>query len=141
MSESENSAIKEHNSNILEKFEDHLKKQKLSSKTIEKHLFNIDFYINDFLLYYDPIPAKDGITMVNSFLGDWFIRKAMWASVNTINQNATSLKKFYSFMYQEGEVLPEDVMQLNEDIKESKNEWIEKIKKYDDPNLDFEDIW
>lgn len=135
------SEIKEHNAYLLKIFEDHLEQKKLSSKTIDKHLFNIDFFINDFLMYYDPIPAKDGITMINSFLGDWFIRKAMWASVNTINQNATSLKKFYKFMFQMGEVSPEDLLHLHDEIKELKNEWINRLKKYDDPNIDLEDIW
>ncbi len=141
MNDSEGTAVSEHNSNLLEKFEDHLKKQRLSSKIIDKHVFNIDFYINEFLMYYDPIPAKDGITMVNSFFGDWFIRKAMWASVTTIKENIASLKKFYAFMCQLGEVSPEDVMYLKQEVKELKNEWIERLKKYDDPNIDFNDIW
>jgi len=52
----------------------------LSKKTIDKHVSNVDFYINDFLLYEDAIEAADGVSSMGMFLGYWFIRKAMWSS-------------------------------------------------------------
>ena len=27
------------------------------------------------------------------------------------------------------------------EIKENKEEWLETIKKYDDPDVDFDDVW
>ena len=35
---------------------------------------------------------------IPEFLGDWFIRKAMWSSPAYVKSNATSLKKFYGWM-------------------------------------------
>ena len=47
--------------------------------------------MNEYLLYYEePIKAQDGISDVSMFLGDWFIRKAMWASKAHIKSNAAS---------------------------------------------------
>jgi hypothetical protein len=47
---------------------------------------------NDYLLYEDALEAKDGVDAVSWFLGDWFIRKAMWSSQASIKENAASLK-------------------------------------------------
>ena len=68
------------NEKLLKEFSNWLKKSNLTKKTIDKHTTNIDFYINEYLLNYDVIEAKNGIDEIDLFLGDWFIRKAMWSS-------------------------------------------------------------
>ncbi len=133
--------IQKENKFILGKFQRYLGSKKLSKSTIEKHVANIGFFINDYLLRYDAIPAKEGFNRVDSFLGSWFIRKAMWASVTSIKENITSLKKFYQFMYEDGGISKDDLVELKEDIKSNKDEWLENLKMYDDPNIDFDDIW
>jgi hypothetical protein len=87
--------IRKANESLLADFEAWLKSSGLSDKTIGNHLSNIDFYINEYLLYEDAIEAKDGVHSISMFLGYWFIKKAMWASQTSIKNNATSLKKFY----------------------------------------------
>lgn len=134
-------AIRKDNKFILERFKTYLRDKKLSKATIDKHLGNIDFFINDYLLYHQPTLAKEGSEVVGCFLGNWFIRKAMWASVTSINENITSIKKFYQFMYEIGEIEKDDLFELNEEVKNCKNEWIKNIKMYDNPNIDIEDIW
>lgn len=134
-------SIENENKIILERFEINLKDKKLSKSTVDKHVGNIDFFINDYLLRYEPIPAKEGSDEVGFFLGDWFIRKAMWASVTSIKENITSMKKFYQFMYESGEIDKDDLFELLEEIKNCKDEWLENIKMYDNPNIDINDIW
>jgi len=103
---------------------------------------NIDFYINDFLLYEDTYSPEDGVLDANMFLGYWFIRKAMWASETSIKSNASSLKKFYTFMCELGKVDAEDVDELKEMIKENMPNWLERLRRYDDPDIeDMEDVW
>ena len=41
----------------------------LTEKTINNHLANIDFYVNEYLLYYDATEVKDGAHSVGEFLG------------------------------------------------------------------------
>ncbi len=54
---------RERNSQLLGQFATWLKAKQLTQKTIDNHLTNVDFYINEFLLYEDPITeAEDGIT-------------------------------------------------------------------------------
>ncbi len=139
--ENHTETIRDENRVILDRFEKYLKKKKLSKSTINKHVGNIDFFINDFLLYYEPIVAKEGSSQIGIFLGDWFIRKAMWASVTSIKQNITSIKKFYQFLLESGEITNDDFVELKEEIRECKDDWLENLRMYDDPNVDIEDIW
>ena len=131
--------IKEANDQLLSDFEAWLKSSGLSEKTIGKHLSNIDFYINEYLLYEDATEAKDGFIAVGIFLGYWFIKKAMWVSQSSIKGNAASLKKFYTFMYDNDLIDKEDLIHLKETIKEGMPEWLATLKRYDDPSV--EDVW
>ena len=50
--------IRRSNTDLLNEFESWLKTSGLTSKTINSHRSNIDFYINEFLLYEDATEAK-----------------------------------------------------------------------------------
>lgn len=132
-------AVREANKNLLGDFEAQLKSTGLSKKTIDNHISNIDFYINEYLLYEDATEARDGVNAVGMFLGYWFIKKAMWASRSSIKSNATSLNKFYSFMYEKSLIDKDDLSDLKETIKERMPEWLATLERYDDPSV--EDVW
>jgi len=134
--------IRQENAQLLDEFDLWLQKKQLTENTVRKHVQNIDFYINEFLLYEDAIEAKKGVLQVGMFLGYWFIRKAMWASVNQIKSNAASLKKFYTFMYEKGHIKQEDLDDLNITIKEEMPNWIATMERYDDPSItDMGQVW
>ena len=137
--ENECKKIRKTNKQLLNEFGDWLKLSGLSKKTINNHLSNIDFYINEYLLYDDAIEAKDGTDDIWMFLGSWFIRKAMWASRTSIKSNAASLKKFYTFMLEGGLIEVEDLAYLNKAIKECMPRWLETLERYDD--LSVQDVW
>ena len=84
--------IRQENGVLLDKFAKYLQTKNLSESTIKTHVSNVDFYINEFLLYEKANEAKNGTSEIGTFLGHWFIRKAMWASVNQIKVTAASLK-------------------------------------------------
>nr|WP_320016325.1 phage integrase SAM-like domain-containing protein [uncultured Desulfobacter sp.] len=131
--------IRKVNESLLNEFEVWLKSSGLSEKTINNHFSNIDFYVNEYLLYEDATKAKDGVNAVGMFLGYWFIKKAMWASQSSIKGNATSLKKFYTFMHEKGLIDKEDLIDLKQTIKEDMPEWLATLRRYDDPSI--EDFW
>jgi hypothetical protein len=81
---------------------------------------------------------NEGIDRVDYFLGDWFIRKAMWSSVSAIKENITSLKHFYTFLNSIDEIDSVQLTELKECIKENKNDWFEASQRYDDPDADFD---
>jgi site-specific recombinase XerD len=127
------------NEQLLKEFGAALKLSGLSEKTINGHLSNIEFYVNDYLLYDDATEAKDGVNAVGMFLGYWFIKKAMWASRTSIKSNATSLNKFYTFMHEKGLIDTEDLIDMKQRIKEDMPEWLATLDRYDD--LSVEDVW
>ena len=131
--------IRKSNEHLLKEFDDWLKLSGLSEKTINNHTSNIDFYINEYLLYEEAIEAQNGVDNVGMFLGYWFIKKAMWASQASIKNNATSLKKFYTFMNEKSLIDKNDLTGLKEIIKEEMPEWLETLERYDNPSI--EDIW
>lgn len=139
--EKECAKIRKDNAELIDAFADWLQAKGLSEKTVDTHCRNMDFYLNHFLLYEDAIEAAGGMDEVGMFLGDWFIRKAMWSSPSAIKSNAASLKKFYTFMAEKGYIDKEDLDELKEDIREGMPEWLGRMARYDDPNVDFEDVW
>jgi len=133
--------VRENNAIFLNGFQRCLESRRLSGKTIDRHVSNIDFYINDFLLYEEPLEAVEGVSKVDDFLGYWFIRKAMWASPTSIKENIASLKHFYAYMNKIGQVTEADLSDMKEEIKECKDEWIETLQRYDDPDTSLDDVW
>ena len=130
--EKECDAIRKINELHLAGFGKWLKSSGLSGKTIRKHVSNVDFYINDFLCYYDARDAVQGCYSVGSFLGDWFIRKASWASCGNIKSNVASFKKFYAFMLAVNAIEQEDYDFLLEAINNQLPDWLDAMKRYDD---------
>ena len=134
--------IRKTNRRLLAEFETWLESAVMADKTIRNHLFNVDFYINEFLLYEDAIEAKDGVSEISMFLGYWFIKKAMWSSPASIKSNAASLKKFYAFLLEKGLIRDKDLNELTATIKDEMPEWIATLKRYDDPSIEsMEDVW
>jgi site-specific recombinase XerD len=134
--------IRESNGKLLADFEDWLRESNLVDQTISKHVENIDFYINEYLLYEDAVEPQDGVSDVSMFLGYWFIRKAMWASASSIKSNAASLKKFYTFLHDRGAVSQDDLDSLKETIKEEMPEWLATLARYNDASItDMGEVW
>jgi site-specific recombinase XerD len=124
--------IYEVNEKYLTGFENWLKNKGLSQKTIHKHISSVEFYINDYVCYYDLIDASQGCHKIYGFLGDWFIRKAAWSSCAHIKSYAASIKKFYAFMLEAKVVEQEDYDNLCDIIKEYMPEWLDEMKRYED---------
>lgn len=131
--------IKKANKRLLADFETCLEDAGLSPKTIDRHYSNIDFYLNEFLLYEEAIEAREGVSYVDMFLGYWFIKKAMWSSPAAIKSNAASLNKFYTFMHSRKSISGESLANLKQTIKEKMPEWLATMARYDD--ISVEDVW
>ena len=118
-------SIRKANDTYLALFLKELKAQSLSNKTISKHMDNVRFYLNEFLLYYEPVPMRKGMYEIDEFFGDWFPRKCLWASPTSVKENTASLKKFYGIMRKLEKISEEDHQELIRSINENKSLWIE----------------
>ena len=134
--------VKKENAKLLADFKQWLSETGLAEKTIGQHVGNVDFYVNEFLLNEDAVPAREGASSVSTFLGYWFIRKAMWASPTSIKQIAASLKKFYTFMQGQGKISADELQDLMKTINEEMPDWLATLERCDDPDItDMEDVW
>ncbi|MCP5021126.1 MAG: recombinase [bacterium] len=131
--------IRAENERLLADFAAYLGTSGLSKKTVDNHVTNTAFYINEYLLYEDAVPSKEGLHAVGVFFGYWFIKKAMWASQDSMRGTAASLKKFYTFLCSRGVVAQEDLTQLKETIKECMPDWLASLSRWDDLSVD--DVW
>ena len=126
-------SVREENQKLLDQFQTWLKAKGLTEKTIYRHIFNVEFYINNFLLYESIIKPAEGSYSIGMFLGYWFIKKALWSSVNSIKENIASLKKFYTFMLEKSYISADKLNKMKEIIKDKKDGWFERMRRYDDP--------
>ena len=129
--------LKEQNEGYLTEFEEWLTASGLKPQTVQRHIGNVDFFINHYLHYSDAYSIQEGTQRLDDFLGYWFIRKAMWSSPATVQQTAASLKKFYSCMAQKGHVSQEALAEVLETIKEGLPEWKEASRRFDDGDPDW----
>lgn len=129
--------IRQENALLLDGFVDMLRGQRLATTTITKHRENVDFFINEFLLYTDATQRpQEGIGEIDAFLGDWFIRKAMWSTPRSIKSNATSLYKFYAFLAASDKVALAELAKLKETIRLHLTEWQARCERYNDGDID-----
>lgn len=112
------------NKEVLEAFETYLQASGITAKTISKHLNNIDFYINHYLLYDEFISPNKGHDRLDDFFGNFFPRKAMWSSANSVKENITSLKKFYSYLNELSLISNADFKNMTNVIQEEKEHWM-----------------
>ena len=127
--------IREINNDLLEVFRSDLEAAGLTEKTIDRHVSNVDFYINEYLLWEDALPMDDGMGgEIGMFLGYFFIRKCMWSTPASIKSNAASFKKFYKCMMEHGKVEKSDYEDMCKYIKERLPKWQADCAQYNDPD-------
>ncbi len=123
-------AAEKHNNILIKEFKKYLEDKSLRPKTIKSHIDNINFYANNFLLYYDVTLVEEGFLRIGSFLGDYFIRKTTWSSKASIKENIASFKKFYSFLNEKGLISSSDLAQMKDLIKFEKDDWLDAVENY-----------
>tara|TARA_R110001583_G_scaffold24456_5_gene89175 strand:+ start:1569 stop:1982 length:414 start_codon:yes stop_codon:yes gene_type:complete len=121
---------REANLKLLDEFKDYLVSKSLTPKTIRRHVTNMEFYANSYLLRYDVVPVEKGALQIRGFLGDYFIRTACWGSSNAVKENIGSFKKFYAYLNEMGYTSNDDFGMMKEIIKEEKEDWCALADRY-----------
>lgn len=126
--------IQETNNQLLDLFAEELENSGLKDKTINRHLTNVDFFLNEYLIRVDTLPMEEGIDMLDDYLGNFFIRKCMWSTPGSIKSTAASIKKFYKCMLDHGKISKQDYESLCTCIKDSMEDWQYDCAVYNDPD-------
>ena len=124
------------NKPYLDAFEQDLQAAGLTEKTIERHVTNMDFYLNEYLPYYaeeeNDMAGGPSFNNLHGFFGDFFIRKCMWSTPASIKTTAASIKKFYKCMWMHGFVKESTYRDLCVTIKEEMPYWQEACEEYNE---------
>ncbi|MDO4466519.1 MAG: UPF0158 family protein [Bacillota bacterium] len=129
----------ERNDEFLELFRKDLEDHGMKEKSIEGHIFNVDFYINDYVPYYEVRTMEEGCSIdISDFFGDFFIRKCSWASVSSMKNTAASIKKFYKCMVDNEFVTKEQYKELKKEIKENLDTWQNRLVAYQNGQEDWD---
>ena len=126
--------LEKENSGYLSVFGDDLRKSGLSESTVRRHLMNADLFLNAFLMYRECLTMKAGVSMVGSFLGDFFIRKCAWSTPGNIKTTAASLKKFYKSMLGHGLIGSDSYSHICDEIKNHMELWQKDCAQFNDPD-------
>ena len=122
------------NKKLISYFEEELLKRGLSRKTVDRHIVNVELYINDYLLRTDAQPMEEGLNEINAYLGWYVIEKFIPVSPNLIRSFAASLKKFYKCMAEAGEIEKESCDEFCRFIKDNMECWAEYCNQYNNPD-------
>ena len=114
------------NNIFLTQFENHLKEEGLSTKTIKSHMASLGFFCT-YLSYYESDKSlyKMNSGDVSQFLSDFFPRKAMWASPTNVKSYIAIFKKLFKFSLVLNHIPQAEYDYLLTLIKEDKDQWID----------------
>ncbi len=120
--------IRAANEPVLAAFQAWLEQAGLSAPTVRSHVQNIELFAT-YLVYYEPLKRLDEADSsdVWTFLGDWFPRKALWASVSSVKAYLASFKKFYRWMGETGRVSPATVEEVLDTLKEERETFLRTV--------------
>lgn len=115
------------NSVYLHLFE--LDLQGLATKTIKRHLQNMDFFLNTYLLFDEanPLSMQEGVNTIDDFLG-YFLEEKTYFADSTKRSFVTSLRKFYKSMAKYGKITPEQYEDVVESLQDGGAEYKELLK-------------
>ena len=133
-------ARRKENEAHLEEFAGWLERSRLAPATIRRHVTNVNFYLNTYLLREDALPMEEGCRRLDDFLGYFFIVKCMWSTPAAIRSNIASLKKFYRCMLELGHIRQGSYDELLESIRDGREEWVEACERYN-AGESFEDVF
>lgn len=124
--------IMEENERMLEIFAEDM--AGLKPGTIARHVDNVEFFLNTYLLRTGPNDFASGIECVDDYLGNFFIRKCMWSTPGTIKSTAASIKKFYQCMLKHDMIQKVDYECLCETISENMWKWQIDCEMFNNPD-------
>ena len=127
LAEFETQCIEQRKINLkyLDLFREELEHAGLSGKTIQRHLSNMEFYLNTYLLHDEILPMEEGCKpeRLDEYFNWFFIRKCAWSTPASIKTTASSLKKFYKCMREKGYISEDAYSCLPDTFRYDMEDW------------------
>lgn len=117
---------------ILSAFQLYLEQhEKLTKKTVNKHLTNIEDYLSGYLIFYGYDLAVSNFEVISDFFS-WGARKNVWISESAVKKAGLSMKKFYQFLIAAGEVNESAMPDIREQLEIGVDDGIMTLEMMDD---------
>ena len=119
------------NEKFLDLFVNELEAKGYSEKTVDRHILNVDTFINLFLTRSgEPKRMHEGLDELDDFFR-FYIIKCMWSRPYTVRGTCTSLNKFYKCMRENGKISEDQYVKVTEEIKGKTAIWVEQCNRWD----------
>jgi len=136
--EAQAEAARERNADLLGTFEAWLADSGLSAQTVRRHLDHVALFADAYMAGEGgsvevPRPADQADEMdVDEFLTDWFVREPARVSEGAVKAHMASLKKFYTWLKETGQVEAEDADAVLEMLREDRDYYIQLARDFED---------
>ena len=108
-------------------FENWLQEKGSSAKTISKHVSNIEFFANQYLLRYEIKLIHENHNETINFLEGYFVDKCMWANTESMKSYISSFNKVYTYFNDKKMVSDIDLKILISKLKENEKELLSLV--------------
>ena len=108
-------------------FEKWLQEKGLSAKTIDKHVSNIEFFANQYLLRYEIKLIHENPDETINFLEGYFVDKCLWANAESMKGYISSFNKVYTYFNEKKMVSDIDLKIMKSELKENKKELLSLV--------------
>lgn len=116
------------NKKYFDLFEKHMRDEGLSERVINRHLKNVDFYVNHFINHYEIYDMNKGCYELDTYFGPYYSNLKPYFTKYTLNENISAIKKFYKLMHENNYVSNDDYDNLLSTIRICKDEWLDLIE-------------
>ncbi len=122
--------VREMNNSLVNGFQADMESKGLSINTQRIHLFNVKFFIYEYLLREEDIYTPEaGWFMMDEYFSYFYIYKCSWSNVHKLKTTITSFKKFYLCLLEANKISDKVHSEFLTMIKDNKDKWIGKLKK------------
>jgi len=118
--------IKKANIEMFQEFAGYLVNHDFEGDLIKSHIANVEIYLNQFLVYFDPADATEaqhGIPMLDEFFEEWLPRNNK--ATTSVADFLESIGLFYKWAAEETGLIDEDEFEgLIEFVNYRKDSWL-----------------
>jgi len=115
--------VHKENQQYMKIFEDYMIKEGLTKRTMRKHMYNIDMFLECYMTYEMPYHMREGCYSVNAYFDGFITKKTSYSTMEDVKSIIATLNKFYKLMYELRYITVEDYMEYLKTVKYHKYDW------------------
>lgn len=119
--------IRKENEALIKDFQEYLKEKDLKDTTLNSHIYNLTYFLNEYLLLINRKP-EELVLRMDDFLGNWFLKKTPWVTKSSLEIMTRTIKHFYTFLCQRDRITEEELKRLEDRIRGSHKNWLNKLQ-------------